>query len=97
MVAWVTLGKQHLPQTEHLPNTVTVGGQLSFFVQPFNYFDEDPSMRSNDAVRIVPKDKSNPLDGAIVERYTGEARETCLPELSLPDEMLAKNSSSVFT
>ncbi|KAJ8303963.1 hypothetical protein KUTeg_017546 [Tegillarca granosa] len=71
--------------------------ELSFFVHPFNYFDEDPSMRSNDAVRIVPKDKSKPLEGAVVERYTSEQRGTCLPELSLPDKMLAENSTSVFT
>ncbi|KAL5004820.1 hypothetical protein ScPMuIL_018276 [Solemya velum] len=97
LVAWVTLGTQHIPQTENLPTTVTVGGQLQFYILPFNYFDEDQSMHSRDAVRITPKDPKHPLDGADVERYHNKHERVCIPQHKLPDKLLETNSTFLFS
>lgn len=96
LVAWVTLGSQHLPQTENLPNTLTAGGALSLFLSPFNYFDEDPSMRSKDSVRITPKDPEKPTEGANVERHHKYTHH-CSPIPKYPDVHMSKNSTTVFT
>ncbi|CAC5426360.1 AOC1 [Mytilus coruscus] len=97
LVAWITLGTQHIPHKENMPNTLTAGSQLSFYLIPYNYFDEDPSMRSPDSVRIVPKDPKRPTEGAIVERGSGYKRTVCIPTKSKIDEFLAKNSTFIFT
>eukprot|EP00794_Sanderia_malayensis_P008996 gene8996-9957_t len=57
LVAWVTIGGLHIPSAEDIPVTVTSGNRWSFFIRPFNYFDEDPSMSSTDAVQIVQNSK----------------------------------------
>ncbi|KAH3894226.1 hypothetical protein DPMN_018382 [Dreissena polymorpha] len=54
LVVWVTMGVHHIPHKEDLPVTTTPGMGLSFVLQPFNYFDEDPSMYSLDVIRIEP-------------------------------------------
>ncbi|KAM9210916.1 amine oxidase [copper-containing] 3-like isoform 1-T1 [Dugong dugon] len=50
LVAWVTAGFLHIPHAEDVPNTVTVGNGVGFFLRPYNYFDEDPSFNSADSV-----------------------------------------------
>ncbi|XP_077020406.1 amine oxidase [copper-containing] 3 isoform X2 [Tamandua tetradactyla] len=50
LVAWVTAGFLHIPHAEDVPNTVTVGNGVGFFLRPYNFFDEDPSFDSADAV-----------------------------------------------
>lgn len=50
LVAWVSMGVLHIPNTEDIPVTVTSGNRLSFFIRPYGYFDEDPSMGSTNAV-----------------------------------------------
>lgn len=57
LVAWVTVGLMHMPHTEDIPNTATSGNTASFYLRPYNYFEEDPSMGSSDAVVIAPTDK----------------------------------------
>ena len=52
LVAWVSLGGLHIPNTEDVPVTVTTGNRFSFFVRPYGYFDEDPSMSSTNGVII---------------------------------------------
>ena len=96
-MAWITIGTQHLPQTENLPTTTTVGAQLSFYILPFNYFDEDPSMNSRDAVRITPLDKSKPLEGALVEQYGAFENSNCVPTYDYPKNLLEKNSTFLFS
>ena len=54
LVAWVTVGMMHIPHSEDIPNTATAANSASFFLRPYNYFDEDPSMASHDAVLILP-------------------------------------------
>uniref|UniRef100_A0A0P6J0J4 Amine oxidase n=1 Tax=Heterocephalus glaber TaxID=10181 RepID=A0A0P6J0J4_HETGA len=50
LVAWVTAGFLHIPHAEDIPNTVTAGNGVGFFLRPYNFFDEDPSFRSADSV-----------------------------------------------
>ncbi|XP_067572250.1 amine oxidase [copper-containing] 3 isoform X2 [Pseudorca crassidens] len=50
LVAWVTTGFLHIPHAEDIPNTVTVGNSVGFFLQPYNFFDQDPSFDSADSV-----------------------------------------------
>ncbi|KAL4228048.1 tryptamine:oxygen oxidoreductase (deaminating) [Mactra antiquata] len=97
LVSWITIGTQHLPHTENLPTSITIGSQLSFHVLPFNYFDEDPSMHSRDAVRITPWDKRKPLDGAKVEHYGTFDDVDCALNYNLPKDILEKNSTFLFS
>lgn len=52
LVAWISAGLLHIPHAEDIPNTVTVGNGIGFYLRPFNYFDEDPSIESQDSVYI---------------------------------------------
>ncbi len=52
LVAWVSIGGLHIPNTEDIPMTNTVGNAYSFFIRPFGYFDEDPSFASTNAQLI---------------------------------------------
>ncbi|XP_065066376.1 diamine oxidase [copper-containing]-like [Rhopilema esculentum] len=65
LVAWVSLGCLHVPNTEDIPVTVTPGNRFSFFVRPYGYFDEDPSMSSTNAVIVSTDGKG----GTKVEKY----------------------------
>uniref|UniRef100_A0A8B9E2Y8 Amine oxidase n=1 Tax=Anser cygnoides TaxID=8845 RepID=A0A8B9E2Y8_ANSCY len=49
LVAWISVGFLHVPHAEDIPNTVTVGNSVGFFLRPYNYFDEDPSVDSPDS------------------------------------------------
>ena len=97
LVAWVTLGTHHIPHKENIPNTNTIGSQLSFFLLPFNYFDEDQSMRSRDSVRVDPTDKKRPTEGATVQRFHDATKASCKPVIKRPDERLKRNSTFLFT
>lgn len=50
LVAWISVGFLHVPHAEDIPNTVTVGNGVGFFLRPYNYFDEDPSLYSPDGI-----------------------------------------------
>ena len=50
LVAWIPVGGLHIPNTEDIPVTNTVGSSYSFLIKPFGYFDEDPSLGSRNAV-----------------------------------------------
>ncbi|XP_035889836.1 membrane primary amine oxidase isoform X4 [Phyllostomus discolor] len=50
LVAWVTAGFLHIPHAEDVPNTVTVGNGVGFFLRPYNFFDQDPSFHSADSI-----------------------------------------------
>ena len=64
LVAWVTVGVMHVPHSEDIPNTATAANSASFYLRPYNYFDEDPSMASHDALLIVATE-----NGADIERF----------------------------
>lgn len=50
LIAWITLGFRHIPQMENVPSTITLGTRSSFLLTPFNFFDEDPSISSDDDI-----------------------------------------------
>ncbi|KAL7990929.1 hypothetical protein Chor_014359 [Crotalus horridus] len=50
LVAWINAGFLHIPHAEDIPNTATLGNEIGFFLRPYNYFDDDPSMYSPDSV-----------------------------------------------
>ncbi|CAM5121524.1 unnamed protein product [Natator depressus] len=56
LVAWVTVGFLHIPHAEDVPNTATPGNAVGFFLRPFNFFDEDPSVASRSPVIVRPRD-----------------------------------------
>ncbi|CAH1779076.1 unnamed protein product [Owenia fusiformis] len=74
LVAWLTLGTHHIPSSEDVPIQTSPGNQLSFFIMPFNYFNEDPSMGSLDNIYIKPNNKDPTVSD--VERNSGSV--SCL-------------------
>mgnify|MGYP001793576380 CR=1 FL=1 len=77
LVAWVTTGSLHIPHSEDIPNTATVSNTFGFFIRPFNYFDEDPSIASTDGVFIRPTDDK--YSGTKIENY-GKSSSECTPK-----------------
>ena len=78
LVAWVTIGMMHIPHSEDIPNTATAANSVRFFIRPFNYFDEDPSMGSTNAILITPTDWESKTHK--VERYGTPDGPQCIPK-----------------
>lgn len=55
LVVWVSQGVIHLPHTEDVPVTTTPTSTVRFFLQPYNFFKENPMVRSPDIVWMQPK------------------------------------------
>ena len=80
LVAWVTLGAHHIPHTEDVPIVTTPGVQLTFFLLPFNYFDEDPSLASRDNLRVKPGENGDYIvhhSGVPGDKFCDRADFTC--------------------
>ena len=77
------MGLHHIPHTEDLPVTPTVGLAMQFFLLPYNYFPEDPAMGSSDAIRIEPRVAEDVSKGVRVERYGRKANQQCIPRKEL--------------
>ncbi|NXW63451.1 AOC1 oxidase, partial [Eurystomus gularis] len=77
LVAWVTVGFLHVPHAEDIPNTATPGNAVGFFLRPFNFFDEDPSVASRSPVIVRPLDPPafSRLD---VQRWTPASPGPCV-------------------
>ena len=73
LVAWVPVGGLHIPNTEDVPTTFTTGNSYAFFIRPFGYFDEDPSMSSTDGVLVTRR----PDGRNLVETYGTPEEGTC--------------------
>uniref|UniRef100_UPI00398F721C amine oxidase [copper-containing] 3-like isoform X2 n=1 Tax=Pristiophorus japonicus TaxID=55135 RepID=UPI00398F721C len=58
LVAWITTGFLHIPHAEDVPNTATTGNGVGFVLKPVNYFNNDPSIYSQDAVYIDPSQQT---------------------------------------
>jgi len=52
LVLWFNLGMHHLPHTGDLPNTMFSSAHSAMRFEPFNYLVGDPSVSSNQQVRI---------------------------------------------
>ena len=64
LIAWVTTGLMHVPHSEDITNTATAANFASFYLRPYNFLDEDPSMASCDTVLISPA-KNGKFDQSI--------------------------------
>ncbi|KAG9276277.1 amiloride-sensitive amine oxidase copper-containing [Astyanax mexicanus] len=76
LVAWVTVGFLHIPHSEDIPNTATPGNAVGFFLRPFNFFDEDPSLSSRSTVIVRPDKEGKPK----VQRWTSEVVGHCVSD-----------------
>ncbi|XP_059159977.1 putative amine oxidase [copper-containing] isoform X2 [Physella acuta] len=97
LVFWITSGMHHIPHTEDLPLTPTVGNHLTFFLLPYNYFIECPSVASRDHIRITHKDKKNPKAGVSVDR-NGNSKDICtIPKYAEAyDKLLEKDPDIIL-
>ncbi|KAK3104224.1 hypothetical protein FSP39_025449 [Pinctada imbricata] len=98
LVTWISIGTHHIPHTEDLPVVTTTGMGLSFSLQPFNFFPEDPAMTSSNAVRLAPNTKNVPSSGVKVSRH-GKLVNIDKCRITNNDfyEMLKNDYSIVFT
>lgn len=78
LVAWVTVGFLHVPHAEDVPNTATPGNAVGFFLRPFNFFDEDPSLASRNVVIVRPARDQN--EGVRVQRWTPSVVGHCVSQ-----------------
>ncbi|MEE6516069.1 hypothetical protein FKM82_025276 [Ascaphus truei] len=81
LVAWITAGFLHIPHAEDIPNTVTAGNGVGFYLRPYNFFDEDPSVHSPDAIYFQANDKYNSCSVNPVACLSDTA--SCSPKLPL--------------
>jgi primary-amine oxidase len=56
-VLWFNLGMHHLPHTGDLPNTMFSSAHSAMRFEPLNYLVGDPSVSSNQQVRIEYDDQ----------------------------------------
>lgn len=75
-MAWVTVGFLHVPHAEDIPNTATPGNSVGFFLRPFNFFDEDPSVASRSTVIVRPQDPN--FTRLEVQRWTPDDARLCM-------------------
>ncbi|XP_070801784.1 primary amine oxidase, lung isozyme-like [Pituophis catenifer annectens] len=59
LVAWINTGFLHIPHSEDIPNTASLGNVVGFLLRPYNYFDDDPSMCSPDSVFFIGQQDLN--------------------------------------
>ncbi|NWT07277.1 AOC1 oxidase, partial [Mionectes macconnelli] len=77
LVAWVTVGFLHVPHSEDVPNTATPGNAVGFFLRPFNFFDEDPSVASRAPVIVRPLDPPT-CSRLQIQRWTPPSPGACV-------------------
>ncbi|XP_046581510.1 putative amine oxidase [copper-containing] [Haliotis rubra] len=94
LVLWASVGIHHIPHTEDLPVTPTVGGHLGIYLLPFNYFQECPSMASRDSVRLELKERYTMATGVRVDGYNNES--TCLPKSTDLHRLFGDNAEEMF-
>ncbi|KAK7496909.1 hypothetical protein BaRGS_00011889 [Batillaria attramentaria] len=98
LVYWIALGTHHIPHTEDLPNTPTVDGHLAFFLLPYNYFPECPSVSSRDNIRVDYVKPFEASEGLRVERNGNKVSGACgvltLEQLvrERPDDIIQTNN-----
>ncbi|KAK3084716.1 hypothetical protein FSP39_017939 [Pinctada imbricata] len=98
LVTWITLGVHHIPHTEDLPIVTTPGMALSFLLQPFNFFPEDPAMTSPNAIRLELNKKNDLSSGVKVERYgQSPTIDTCRVSSNNFFDVINEDYSVIFT
>jgi primary-amine oxidase len=75
-VLWFNLGMHHIPHTGDLPNTMFTAAHSSMRFEPLNYLEGDPSVASNQQVRV---DYNEDMSVAFVEEFgkMGTMNGTC--------------------
>jgi primary-amine oxidase len=63
---WFNLGMHHIPHTGDLPNTMFTSAHSAMRFEPLNYLEGDPSVASNQQVRI---DYNEDMSVAFVEEF----------------------------
>ncbi|KAF2022351.1 amine oxidase catalytic domain-containing protein [Aaosphaeria arxii CBS 175.79] len=53
IVLWFNLGMHHMPHTGDLPNTMFTAAHTAVRFEPLNYLEGDPSVASNQQVRVT--------------------------------------------
>ncbi|KAJ3132936.1 hypothetical protein HK100_004817 [Physocladia obscura] len=53
IVAWVTLGMHHVPNTQDVPTTLAHTATTSFLITPFNYFNFEQTRRSAQSIKLT--------------------------------------------
>ena len=96
IVLWLTTGFYHIPHTEDLPVTPTVGKNLQFFLLPYNYFEECPSMQSRDAIRVDLKNKQSPKDGLKVTQYVDTTDTHCIVHTDSLQSQVNENPDAIL-
>ncbi|KAG8948984.1 hypothetical protein FRC00_008384 [Tulasnella sp. 408] len=77
LVVYLNLGMHHVPRAEDTPNTLFTDSRSSFFIAPFNYFDDEPSRDIRNAVLLVQDPNSGKFE--VAESGTGDGAKTCTP------------------
>ncbi|CAC5412331.1 AOC1 [Mytilus coruscus] len=95
LVAWVSMGMYHIPKKEDFPSTHTPGMSRSFYLIPFNYFDESPGMSVNNAVRIDAVEKDGKTETVKIRRYGVRSDVDCIPKKNPFEKMLKENPCSI--
>ncbi|XP_013091312.2 putative amine oxidase [copper-containing] [Biomphalaria glabrata] len=97
LVFWITSGMHHITRSEDLPLTTTVGNHLTFFLLPFNYFKECPSVASRDHIRISHKNPKDQKEGVKVERNGNQFHTCSLPPVSKEyDDLVEENPDIIL-
>ncbi|KAG8917777.1 hypothetical protein FRC01_002213, partial [Tulasnella sp. 417] len=77
LVVYLNLGMHHVPRAEDTPNTLFTDSRSSFFISPFNYFDEEPSRDIRNAVLLVQDPNTQKYE--VAESGSGDEDKTCIP------------------
>lgn len=78
----------HVPRAEDTPNTLFTNSRSSFFVAPFNYFDEEPSRDIHNAVLLVQDPDTRKYE--VEESGSGDGDETCTPRADVTPEYIGQ-------
>lgn len=90
------MGNHHIPHTEDLPITPTPAMDASFFLSPYNYFDEDQGITSMNAVRVEPMDRTKKDTTLQIQRYGVKQEVRCVPEDNKYDEVIQNEPSLII-
>ncbi|KAG9019179.1 hypothetical protein FRB90_005515 [Tulasnella sp. 427] len=77
LVVYLNLGMHHVPRAEDTPNTLFTDSRSSFFIAPFNYFDDEPSRDIRNAILLAQNAKTGKYE--VSESGTGDGEKTCTP------------------
>lgn len=73
----MTVGFLHIPHSEDIPNTSTPGNMVGFYLRPFNFFEEDPSVASRRTI-IVRPGQPGTKEGVQIQRWTPSSPDSCI-------------------